>query len=80
MKKTILAIVTACVMMFSVFGLTACGHEHTYAEGWSTSETEHWHAATCEHKDQVKDKGNHEFGGGGGRVPFAATKNPLTIK
>ena len=24
-------------------------HEHTYDTGWTTSETEHWHAATCGH-------------------------------
>lgn len=65
MKKSITAVVTALIMMFSIFGLTACGHEHTFSDEWSTSATEHWHAATCEHTDEVKDKGNHEFGGGG---------------
>ena len=24
-------------------------HTHTFASGWSNNETEHWHAATCEH-------------------------------
>ena len=24
-------------------------HEHTYADGWTSDETGHWHAATCEH-------------------------------
>ena len=24
-------------------------HTHTFASGWSKNETEHWHAATCEH-------------------------------
>lgn len=31
-------------------------HTHTFASGWSNNETEHWHAATCEHttlKDAV---------------------------
>lgn len=65
MKKSITAVVTALIMMFSIFGLTACGHEHTFSDEWSTSATEHWHAATCEHTDEVKDKGEHEFGGGG---------------
>ena len=44
----------------------ACGytmtveHEHTWATVWSTSETKHWHAATCEgHTDQKKDEGDH---------------------
>ena len=43
-----------------VIGLLAgCGHEHTFAEEWSSDENAHWHAATCEHKDQVKDAGPH---------------------
>ncbi len=50
---------------------TACGYEetrdmdmidHTYAETWSSSKTEHWHAATCEHTDLFVDKGVHTFG------------------
>ncbi len=24
-------------------------HTHTFSSGWSNNETEHWHAATCEH-------------------------------
>ncbi len=27
-------------------------HEHTYAAGWTSDETGHWHAATCEHTDE----------------------------
>ena len=34
-------------------------HEHTYATEWTTDETHHWHAATCEHTDEVKDKAEH---------------------
>lgn len=41
--------------------LGGCGepeHVHTFSSDWSFSETEHWHAATCEH--DVKDSlGNH---------------------
>lgn len=36
-------------------------HEHTYANEWSTSETEHWHAATCEHSDEKSEIGYHSF-------------------
>lgn len=34
-------------------------HQHTYSDAWSKNETQHWHAATCEHKDEKKDVGNH---------------------
>ena len=26
-------------------------HEHTFSESWSSNETHHWYAATCEHTD-----------------------------
>ena len=37
-------------------------HIHTYSEAWTKDETNHWHAATCEHKDEVIDKAAHTFG------------------
>lgn len=37
-------------------------HEHTYATEWTTNSTDHWYAATCDHKDLVKDKAAHTFG------------------
>ncbi len=37
------------------------GHEHSYEEGWTTSETQHWHAATCTHQNMKSELGNHEF-------------------
>ncbi len=37
-------------------------HIHTYASEWSTNETSHWKAATCEHADSFKDFGDHQFG------------------
>ena len=27
-------------------------HTHTYSNEWSKDGTHHWHAATCEHKDE----------------------------
>ena len=44
----------------------ACGkkdpaHEHTFATEWSKDETNHWHAATCDHKEEVKDKAAHTW-------------------
>lgn len=34
-------------------------HEHTYSDEWSYDEETHWHAATCEHQDLIKDEGYH---------------------
>ena len=48
------------VLAFSVI-LTACGHEHTYAEAWSSNETHHWHAANCEHTEEKADYAEHSY-------------------
>ena len=37
-------------------------HEHTFSNEWSSNGTHHWHAATCEHKDEKKDYEEHTFG------------------
>lgn len=37
-------------------------HEHSFAGEWSKDETNHWHAATCEHTDLTKDFAEHKFG------------------
>ena len=36
-------------------------HVHTYSSTWSYNDTQHWHAATCEHTDEKIDVGNHDF-------------------
>ena len=35
------------------------GHEHTYAESWTTTEDEHWKDVTCGHDVPVTEKGVH---------------------
>ncbi|MCQ2576461.1 MAG: hypothetical protein MJ162_06925 [Treponema sp.] len=35
---------------------------HTFADGWTNDETDHWHAATCAHTSLVTDKAGHSFG------------------
>lgn len=39
-------------------------HEHTFSESWSSNETHHWHAATCEHSSEKKDNGEHNWSSG----------------
>lgn len=43
-------------------GMAGCKHEHTYSDEWTRTETEHYHAATCEHTDEKKDSGTHTYG------------------
>lgn len=43
---------------------------HTYSEEWSSDGSYHWHAAICEHTDEISDKAEHTFvsDGNGGYV------------
>lgn len=34
---------------------------HTFSDEWSYDATNHWHAATCEHKDEKADVGAHDY-------------------
>ena len=38
------------------------GHEHTYSKSWSSDADYHWHASTCGHAEEIKDKTEHTFG------------------
>ncbi len=61
MKKTFWIGLLCAIAMLGAC-LAGCGHEHTYSDKWSSDASNHWHAATCEHKDEVKDKAGHTFG------------------
>ncbi|MBQ3019473.1 MAG: hypothetical protein IJD77_02635 [Clostridia bacterium] len=37
---------------------------HSYSSSWSSDGTHHWHAATCEHTSEVKDKETHHWNAG----------------
>ena len=37
---------------------------HTFAEEWTTTETHHWRAATCEHSDEISGYGEHTYENG----------------
>ena len=36
-------------------------HLHTFSNDWTTDDTAHWHAATCEHSEEVKGEELHKF-------------------
>ena len=70
--KTLTAIALTAVLAFVFSGCSSDGgndpvlplppaHEHAFATEWTSNETHHWHAATCGHTDQVKDKAEHDF-------------------
>ncbi len=75
MKKKIIALALSifCVMGLVACGNktndstklenqnTGVTHTHTYSAEWSKDEMYHWHAATCEHTDEVSDKAEHTF-------------------
>ena len=61
-KKIIkVALLPALFTMLLVACSKAPVHEHTFSNEWSTDESFHWHAATCEHKEEVSEKAAHEF-------------------
>lgn len=37
-------------------------HEHTFAESWTSNESHHWHAATCEHATEKSGEAEHHYG------------------
>ena len=81
MKRKFTIIFALFAAMILCFVAAACGktddekppvHEHTYATEWSKNETEHWHAATCEHTSERKDVAEHTWSEG--EVTTAATE------
>ena len=63
MKKQI-GLFTAILFAVSTLmvGCKAEVHTHTFAEEWSSDETAHWHAATCEHTDEKSGFAEHSYG------------------
>lgn len=60
-KTTRLLTILLLVVALLTSVLVACDtHEHTFDETWSSDATHHWHAATCEHTDEVSDKQAHK--------------------
>ena len=73
MKKIVYVILV--VLLLFVSCEMESEHEHTFSTEWESDENYHWHAATCEHTDEVKDKGAHVWNDGictvCGRMNFA---------
>lgn len=61
--KLMLASLLLCGSLFT--GCSEEKHSHTFSSEWTTNETHHWHAATCEHAEEKSDYGEHVFGSNG---------------
>ena len=42
--------------------LAKLNHTHKFSSDWTSNATDHWHAATCEHAEEVSGKTAHTFG------------------
>ena len=42
--------------------LAKLNHTHKFSSDWTSNATDHWHAATCEHAEEVSGKAAHCFG------------------
>ena len=63
-KHKLIAVLSAMVMSFVFAGcqVESDSHEHSFSKEWTSDETSHWHAATCEHTEEVSEKTAHTFG------------------
>ena len=58
------AVISAMVMALAFAGcqINSDNHEHSFSKDWTSDATDHWHAATCGHAEEVSDKAAHTFG------------------
>ena len=52
---------TVCAYKKAAVAIPKVEHVHKFDEKWTSDSTSHWHVATCEHKDTIKDKAVHTF-------------------
>ena len=61
----VMTMIMVIVGMAVLVSLASCSqepvHEHTFSEEWTSDATYHWHAATCEHAEEVSDKAEHSW-------------------
>ena len=61
MKKVFTLLLSLCALVFTMSACTEKEptHEHSFDSTWIYDESQHWHAASCEHTDLESDRGNH---------------------
>lgn len=65
-KNKLLIIILSVVIGLVIVGGATIGalvifHKHSYSTEWVYDESCHWHNATCSHKEEISDKGEHEW-------------------
>ena len=77
MKK----LISLIIISISIVLLASCNepeeHVHSFSSSWSSDDTSHWHAASCEHSSERTDVGAHLDNGGDG-VCDVCSKNYYT--
>ena len=63
MKRGLLFAVLIVILLF-ISCVLEPKHEHTFSTEWSSDANYHWHAATCEHINQTKNKAAHTWDAG----------------
>ena len=58
--------ISVFLLLLTVLLVTGCSgnHTHEYSDDWSSNETEHWHQAVCEHKEEISEKATHAWDNG----------------
>ena len=73
-RNAILFVLTLLLSMVCTFALASCEeHVHTFSTEWSSDDTSHWHASTCEHTDEKSDVADHEWDDGTETTPATET-------
>lgn len=65
-KNKLLIVILSVVIGLVIVGGATIGalvifHKHSYSTEWAYDESFHWHNATCFHKEEISDKGEHEW-------------------
>lgn len=56
-----LLLFTSLILSFTGCSFGGEAHYHTFSSEWKSDAINHWHEATCEHKDQISDLEEHIF-------------------
>ena len=61
-KRTLVSVVCVLTLLCFGLGLVGCNkHVHTFSDKWSSNSEGHWHAATCEHTQEISDYAEHTY-------------------
>ncbi len=69
MRKRWRLLMVLCLLLSACgLALLSCNeeeaHTHTYSKEWESDDSEHWHAASCEHSEERADAAAHDWDAG----------------